>query len=163
MAGAGLNPNTVGPSGRDLLGKAIPLVRPFRSRFAWVLTAALLAAGLAAVEPLVVKRLFDELGGTPAPLKLLWALLTLLAVLIAREGLVAYRDAGAGQIRAGVHSAVTRATVSHLHTRPLSQHRESAGAVIAKMDRGINGAMSPSRTSPSTSCHLSSTWPLRSP
>jgi ATP-binding cassette subfamily B protein len=131
----------VGTPGRDLLDKVIPLVRPFGSRFAWVLTAALLAAALAAVEPLVVKRLFDELGGTHAQFNLLWVLVALLAVLVARECLVAYRDAGAGQIRAGVHSAVTRATVSHLHALPLSQHRESAGAVIAKMDRGINGAI----------------------
>jgi ATP-binding cassette subfamily B protein len=132
---------TVGPSGRDLLDKAIPLVSPFGSRFARVLMAALIAAALAAVEPLVIKRLFDELSGTHTPMNLLWVLLTLLAVLVAREGLAAYRDAGAGQIRAGVHSAVTRATVSHLHALPLSQRRESAGAVIAKMDRGINGAI----------------------
>jgi ATP-binding cassette subfamily B protein len=132
---------TVGPFGRDLLDKVIPFVRPFGSRFAWVLTAALVAAALAAVEPLVVKRLFDELDGAHTGVNLLWVLLTLLAVLVAREVLVAYRDAGAGQIRAGVHSAVTRAAVSHLHALPLSQHRESAGAVIAKMDRGINGAI----------------------
>src|SRR5581483_2723514 len=47
----------------------------------------------------------------------------------------------ANEIRAGVHSAVTRATVIHLHALPLSSHRESAGTVIAKMDRGINGAI----------------------
>jgi ATP-binding cassette subfamily B protein len=128
-------------SARDLFGKALVYVRPFGSRFARVLTAALLAAAFAAVEPLVVKRLFDELSGTNRPTNLLWVLLTLFAVLVAREGLIAYRDAGAGQIRAGVHSAVTRATVSHLHALPLSQHRESPGAVIAKMDRGINGAI----------------------
>jgi ATP-binding cassette subfamily B protein len=106
-----------------------------------VLTVALLAAALAATEPLIIKRLFDELGGGRARTDLLVALLALLAVSVTREALSAYRDAGAGGIRAGVHSAATRATVSHLHARPLASHREGAGAVIAKMDRGINGAI----------------------
>jgi ATP-binding cassette subfamily B protein len=128
-------------SGRHLLDKALPLVRPFGSRFATVLAVALLVAALAAAEPLVVKALFDELGGPRVAGRLVGALLALLGVTVAREALGAYRDAGAGLIRAGVHGAVTRATVSHLHALPLSSHPESAGATVAKMDRGINGAI----------------------
>ncbi len=131
-----------GASSRRIFDTALPLVRPFAARFAGVLTLALLAAVVGAVEPLVMRRLFDELGGPRVPASLAHALFGLLGLAVARDVLSALRDAGAGQIRTGVHNAITRAAVGRLHALPLSYHRrESVGALIAKMDRGINGAI----------------------
>jgi ATP-binding cassette subfamily B protein len=129
-------------SSRHLLERALPLVRPFGARFGRVLAVALLAAGLSAAEPLVVKGLLDELEGKRVAARLVWTLVALLGVSVARDALSGARDAGAGQIRTGVHNEATRAAVGRLHALPLSHHRrENVGAVIAKLDRGISGAI----------------------
>jgi len=46
-----------------LLRRALPFALPHRARLAAVVALALFVAALGAVEPLVLKRLFDELGG----------------------------------------------------------------------------------------------------
>ena len=130
------------PSARKLLLRARPLVMPFARPFVFVVLLALVSAVLAAGEPLLLKRLFDELGGGRAPRPLLVAIVSLLAFALGRELLGIRLDTSLWRVRIGVHYAMTRATVDRLHALPLEYHRnESVGGLMTKIDRGINGSV----------------------
>jgi ATP-binding cassette subfamily B protein len=99
-------------------------------------------AAIGAGEPLVMKRLFDELAGGRSHTRLTSALLALGAFFGARELLAAKLDMVVWRARIAVHFEVSRATIGHLHELPISYHgRETVGGLMTKIDRGINGAV----------------------
>jgi len=60
----------------------------------------------------------------------------------ARTLLAVPLDTATWRLRIAVHYDITRATVDRLHALPLSYHRrEGVGAIMTKMERGINGGI----------------------
>jgi ATP-binding cassette subfamily B protein len=118
-------------------------VSPHARALVAIVAMTIFAAGLSASEPLVLKALFDGLGARQT-LRTLAALAGLLsAVLLTKEVVGLHLDRSIWRVRIAVHEALTRSTVERLHDLSLSYHkRESVGGTMAKMDRGINGAVS---------------------
>lgn len=137
------SPQSSCASARALLARTGPFVRPHRGKLLASVTLALVVASLGACEPLVTKRLFDELAGRRSPSALTWALVLLGAFLGARELLTAKLDVAVWRARIGVQDEITRATIGQLHDLPIAYHaRETVGGLMTKIDRGINGAIS---------------------
>jgi len=122
------------------LRRAGAFIGPYRITAAVLFVLALLIAGINAVEPLVLKYLFDDFhrGGR------MRALLTGTGVLI---GLALVRELVTGtsnwltwRMRLGLQHDLLRATVDRLHLLPLSFHQaHGVGATMTRLDRGIQG------------------------
>ena len=123
------------------LRRALEFLRPFRTA---IITGAALAATIGAinaVEPLVLKSVFDAISGHAQRLPAIVSLLLVLALL---------RELGMGtaswmtwRTRLGVHHALLDATMSRLHLLPPSLHRErGVGAVTARLDRSLHALVS---------------------
>lgn len=115
---------------------------PFWRPLVAVAVLAIVGALLFAAEPLVLKLLFDEIGGAariPAAAVLLGALGGLLLV---REALNAGLDWLVWRVRLSVNYRMLGETVHRLHHLPLAHHREeNVGAVMTKVERGITGSL----------------------
>ncbi len=126
-----------------LLRKVAPYFHGCRARLIGLLALAICTASIAALEPLVLKQLFDgfvDRVGLGASSR---ALLLLGALLLGREALAMVQDRVFWRVRLGVNFRLLEATVERLHTLPLSYHRDqSVGATMTRIERGISGAMS---------------------
>ena len=120
--------------------RALAFVRPFRGIVGVILGLTLGGAALSAVEPLLLKYLFDQLGGGGTLQKVGLAVGGLLAVGLGHEAILALSSWLSWRVRLGVHDGLLEATVERLHSLPLAFHREeSVGGIMTKLDRGIQG------------------------
>jgi ATP-binding cassette subfamily B protein len=127
------------------LWRSVRRISPFflshRSSLIAVVSMGVLGASLAAVEPLLMKQLFDAfLSGRGEP----WLVFaTLLGVLLATEGIGALREWLTWRVRLAVDFALMHETIERLHALPLSYHRDqTVGATMTRIERGIAGCMS---------------------
>lgn len=119
------------------LRRAIGFVRPYRSTIAAILSLTLAVGALNALEPLVLKRIFDVLGDHH---QIIGAVLLLFMLGAGRELLSALSNWLTWRTRLRLHYALLDATVSRLHLLPVSFHRErGVGETMTRMDRGIQG------------------------
>ncbi|BDG07477.1 ABC transporter ATP-binding protein [Anaeromyxobacter paludicola] len=133
-------PGTSSDPGYRLVRRGMRFLWPFRGAALAILGLALLGAALNAAEPLVLKRIFDALGG-PGAARALVSGLGLLGILsLSREAALALSNWLSWHTRLKVHFAITEATVDRLHGLPISFHRqEPVGAVMQRLERGIQG------------------------
>lgn len=125
------------------LARIAPFVLPQRTLVAGAVALGACAACLSAVEPLVLKLLFDQIVGSSQLSKLLTPFSALVLLLLLVEVLGAGRERLAWRARVAVDFSLMQATVERLHSLPLSYHREqSVGATMTKIERGIAGCMS---------------------
>ncbi|HEX5661151.1 MAG TPA: ABC transporter ATP-binding protein [Polyangiales bacterium] len=100
------------------------------------------AACLSAIEPLVLKLLFDQIVGSSRLEKLLVPFAALASLMVATEVLNTARERLVWRARLAVDFSLMQATVERLHSLPLAYHREqSVGATMTKIERGIAGCM----------------------
>jgi ATP-binding cassette subfamily B protein len=131
-----------GPSLVSLLRRARPFVAPFRASFVASLGLASATAVLSALEPLVLKKLFDALAVHPSVSIVLSLVGVFVVVLLAREVLTAILDWLVWRVRVGVNYEMTKATISRLHSLPLAYHQQhGVGELMTKVERGINGTV----------------------
>lgn len=121
--------------------RLLSLVGPHRPIIAVLLALALAGAGLGVLEPLLLKVFFDALaaGAWRGP-----ALATgaLLGLALAKELLSAASNWLTWRTRLAIHHRLLEITVGRLQTLPVSFHqKESVGAVMTKLDRGIQGLL----------------------
>ncbi|TAK06890.1 MAG: ABC transporter ATP-binding protein [Candidatus Manganitrophaceae bacterium] len=115
-------------------------VRPFRRVVCFILALTLGGAALSAVEPLVLKYLFDQLGSGGKFQNVGLAVGGLLLLGLGHEAILALSSWLTWRVRLGVHYGLLEATVDRLHSLPLTFHREeSVGGIMTKLDRGIQG------------------------
>ncbi|MFW6078172.1 MAG: ABC transporter ATP-binding protein [Gemmatimonadota bacterium] len=120
--------------------RVMEFVRPYRWRIVVILALTLTVSGLNAVEPLVMKYLFDELVGDDAMRALVLGIAGLIGIGFSREVVGGLSNWLTWRVRIGVQYGLLEATVGRLHSLPLSYHgEESVGAIMTKLDRGING------------------------
>jgi len=99
-------------------------------------------AGLAALEPLIMKQLFDAFLTSKSFAGPMVPFLALIGVLLLAELLNGVREWMVWRARLGIDFALMQATVDRLHSLPLSYHRDqSVGATMTKIERGIAGCM----------------------
>ena len=120
--------------------RALGYLRPYRRTIVFILLLVLASASLSALEPLVLKGIFDQLGSADARRSVLLGVGLLVVMGLLREALGAASNWLTWRTRIQVHFALNEATVSRLHRLPLSFHRqEGVGALMTRMDRGLQG------------------------
>lgn len=105
-----------------------------------ILALALVGAGLNALEPLVMMRIFDGIGAGGAAHALLVWIGALLAIAVVREISTARSSWLYWRLRQALHYTLLEVIVTRLHSLPISYHREQGvGGTMTRLDRGING------------------------
>jgi ATP-binding cassette subfamily B protein len=117
-------------------------------RFAWpqrntifaIVGLMLVTATINAIEPLVLKFLFDELAAQRHLSVLLTGLGILAAFAIGREAMDATSNWLTWRTRIGLQYTLLESTVGKLHKMPLRMQRsEGVGAIMTRLDRSIQG------------------------
>ncbi|WP_227026977.1 ABC transporter ATP-binding protein [Corallococcus soli] len=131
-------PNPPVPSAS--LWRAMAYLRPHRGAVAFILLLVLTSASLSALEPLVLKYIFDQLGDQGAVRAVLLGVGGLVLLGLVREVLASTSNWLTWRTRIHVHYSLNEATVTRLHRLPLSFHREEGvGAIMTRLDRGMQG------------------------
>lgn len=100
----------------------------------------LVVAALNAVEPLLLKYIFDILSEGRGMRPLMATVTVLLLVGVGREVIGAACNWLTWKSRLGIHYGLLEATVGRLHRMPLRMQRsEGVGAILTRLDRGIQG------------------------
>ena len=125
---------------RGRFRRALQFAFPYRRAVAIIFVVTLVVAAINAAEPIILKYIFDDIQenkGISALLQWVWILAGLA---IGRELLNALSNWLTWHTRLGIHYALLEATVGRLHRMPLKlQRSEGVGAIIAKLDRSIQG------------------------
>lgn len=125
---------------RSRVRRGLGYVRPYSGSVVAILAMTLVVSAANSVEPLVMKYLFDHLGGDPEARALLVGVVGLLALGLGREVVGGVSNWLTWKVRIGVQYDLMSQTVGRLHTLPLTYHRgESVGGIMTKLDRGVNG------------------------
>lgn len=128
------------PSPRGRLRRSLNYLRPFRGAVAAILGLVLVIGALNALEPLILKSIFDELGGGRRWQDIALGVGVLVAAGLLRDGLGAVSNWLTWRTRISVHYSLMEETVGRLHRLPLSFHREEGvGATLTRLERGIQG------------------------
>ncbi len=129
-------------TGFQLTLRSLEFVRPYRRTLIAVTCLALVLAALSAVDPLVMKYLFDQLGAGTGLSKFSLAIAALVVLEIARSGLQAWLGVLSWDVRLGVDYTVRERVMSKLNSLPMSFHqRETIGATMNRINAGINGCV----------------------
>ena len=129
---------------RRLWTRAAPYFGPFRRHVAEIAALSLVVAVMGVIEPLVMKRIVDALGGAMAHAAVRTAILHSVVALV---GLEIVRAALAGRItvrtwdvRLGLDFEIRRDVVGALNRLPMSYHQEgSVGGLLLKVNQHIPG------------------------
>jgi ATP-binding cassette subfamily B protein len=117
------------------LRRAWQFVAPFRGQVAGVVALALVVAALGAAEPLVMRRLFDSLGGG-ARGPLLAALGVLAAIELARAAIGVASTELTWRVRLGVDLVLRERILEKLTTASVDYHQaEGVGGTTTKVNQ----------------------------
>lgn len=124
------------------LKRALLFVAPHKGALAIVMCMTLTVAALGAVEPLVMKYIFDKLG-TKVTATLLTGVAMLIGLNVAREAIGGVSNWLTWRVRLDINYELLDAIVGRLHSLPMTFHREeTVGGIMTKLDKGINGLVS---------------------
>ncbi|HET6578790.1 MAG TPA: ABC transporter ATP-binding protein [Gemmatimonadales bacterium] len=120
--------------------RSLEFVRPFRRPLGTVLTLALTLSALSALDPLVMKYLFDQLGRAGGAHGFAMAIAALLGLEALRAVLQWWLGIRSWDVRLGVEYTLRERVVGKLNTLPLTFHeREGVGGTINRINQGITG------------------------
>jgi|SoiMethySBSTD1v2_1073268.scaffolds.fasta_scaffold16043_2 ATP-binding cassette, subfamily B, bacterial len=122
------------------LRQAVHFAFPQRRAIIAIMMLTLTVAAVNAVEPLIVKAMFDSLTGHQAVSSLVLAIAALAGCAVLRELMDGTSNWLTWRTRIGLQYALLEATVGKLHTMPLRiQRSEGVGAIMTRLDRSIQG------------------------
>lgn len=126
------------PRGR--FGRAMVFAASHKRSVVIIFVLTLLIAAINATEPIIMGWIFNWIGGDK-DMASLWRGVALLAGLaVSREVFTGVSNWLTWETRLGIHYRLLEATVGRLHRMPLKlQRSEGVGAIIAKLDRSIQG------------------------
>jgi ATP-binding cassette, subfamily B, bacterial len=121
---------------RDVAGFAVPQWRTIG-----IIIALMLAiAGINAIEPLLLKLIFDGLGTSADLRPLLVGVAGFAAIVMTRELMEGSANWLTWRTRIGLQYDLLEATIGKLHSMPLHvQRSEGVGAIMTRLDRSIQG------------------------
>jgi ATP-binding cassette, subfamily B, bacterial len=133
---------STGKSSHRRLRWVLPFVRPNVATLGIILILSLAAAAASSIEPLILKSVFDELGGG-APEVVVRGVLFLGALILLREVVEFATNWLTWRTRLRLHFSLLDACVDRLHRLPISYHQErGVGSTMTRLDRGIQGFLS---------------------
>ncbi len=122
------------------LHQAVQFAFPQRYALALIIALMLAAAAINAIEPLIVKWIFDALTLLHELRPLVVSLSVLAVIILAREVMDAAAHWLTWRTRIGLQYALLEATIGKLHKMPLDiQRSEGVGALMTRLDRSIQG------------------------
>jgi ATP-binding cassette, subfamily B, bacterial len=129
---------------RRLWHRAAPYFRPFRAHIAEIALLSVLVAVVGVIEPLVMKRIVDALGGgvshAAVRTAVLHSVLALIGLEVVRAALAGRVTVRTSDVRLGVDFQVRRDVVGALNRLPVSYHQEgSVGSLVLKVNQHIPG------------------------
>lgn len=128
------------PAAPGRMRRALIFAAPFRGTVIAITVLTLIVAALNAGEPLVLKKIFDDLGGHRSTTLLLEGVAILGGLALLREIGNSLSNWMTWRTRLGIHFLLLESTVSKLHRMPLRvQRSEGVGAIMTKLDRSIQG------------------------
>ena len=120
--------------------RSLEFVGPYTRPLVVVLALALILAALSAVDPLIMKYLFDQLGRADGAHAFAAAMAVLVALELVRAALQWWLGVLSWDVRLGVEYRVRERVVSKLNRLPLAYHQcETVGGTMNRMNQGING------------------------
>src|SRR5919107_4506051 len=123
------------PSALALACRSLDFVRPERRRLAGVLCLALLLSGLSALDPLLMKYLFDQLGQPGGGSRFAFGMAVLLGLELLRAGLQAVMSLWSWDVRLAVDFRVRERIISKLNSLPISFHQgEGVGGTMNRIN-----------------------------
>jgi ATP-binding cassette, subfamily B, bacterial len=126
-----------------LAKKALPFVHPFRWGILSIVALTLVTAAMDAVEPLLMKFLFDGLVGDDPMRALALALGGLLGLAVARQVMGWMLNVLMWRTQVRVNYGIQRTMVDRMYSLPLAfQQNQTVGGLATKMDRGLGGLSS---------------------
>jgi ATP-binding cassette, subfamily B, bacterial len=129
-------------TGFQLILRSLEFVRPYRRTLISVTCLALLLAAFSAVDPLLMKYLFDQLSAGTGLSKFSLAMGTLVVLEIVRAGLQAWLGVLSWDVRLGVDYTVRERVMGKLNSLPMSFHQgETIGATMNRINAGIAGCV----------------------
>src|SRR3954453_21935802 len=128
------------PTGKPRrLHDAVRFAFPQRHAIAAIAVLTLTVAAISAVEPLILKAIFDELTAQRGRI-LVWSIAALGGLALLREVLEGTANWLTWRTRIGLQYALLEATIGKLHKMPLGlQRSEGVGATMTRLDRSIQG------------------------
>ena len=128
------------PSSGGSLRRARVFLEPHRHRGLAVAGLSALLAAAGALQPLVLKYVFDGLAGGAGMRPVLVGVWLLALLALVRESLAAASNWLVWRVRLSVHQDLLEATLGKLHTLPVEFHRrEGVGGLLTRLDRSITG------------------------
>jgi ATP-binding cassette, subfamily B, bacterial len=126
------------PAGR--IARAMVFATAHKKSVAIIFVLTLFIAAINATEPIIMGRIFNEIGHDKNLRSLFRGVGLLAGLALAREIFTAISTWLTWDTRLGIHYRLLEATVGRLHRMPLKlQRSEGVGAIIAKLDRSIQG------------------------
>jgi len=120
--------------------RAAVFVRTKRLAIVVILGISLVVAAVNAIEPLVLRYLFDGLLEASAARALAVGVALLALLGLSRELLGGLANWLTWRVRLRVHYVLLEAVVGRIHSLPLDYHREeTVGGLMTRLDRGISG------------------------
>ncbi|WP_224999137.1 ABC transporter ATP-binding protein [Cesiribacter sp. SM1] len=122
------------------ISRALGYAKSERRYILIVLFCALTVAAIGVAEPLLMRHIFDSLGSKSSLDQVLITAAGLVAMAFMKEAISARSNYLTWRTRLSIHQGLLSATVERLHRLPLeNQRREGIGAIMTKLDRGIQG------------------------
>ncbi|MBE0599450.1 MAG: ABC transporter ATP-binding protein [Desulfuromonadales bacterium] len=122
------------------LKRAMRFAQPHRTVVVMILILTFAVAATNALEPLVMKFIFDGLGEDGTLQTIVAGVLMLVVLALGREITGGVSNWLSWRTRIGIHYALLDVTVGKLHRLPHDLHRrEGVGAIMTRLDRGIQG------------------------
>ena len=129
-------------TGFELAKRSLQFVRPYRRTLTGVTSLALLLAALSAVDPLLMKYLFDALEHGTGMARLGMIMSGLVVLELARAGLQAWLGVLSWDVRLGVDYTMRERVMGKLNSLPMSFHQgETIGATMNRINAGITGCV----------------------
>ncbi len=127
-------------NGLQLARRSLQFVRPYCRPLSGVIALALVLAALSAIDPLIMKYLFDELQRRSGLAALGLIVGGMVVLELIRAGLQAWLGILSWDVRLGVEYTVREQVVSKLNSLPISFHqREGVGGTMNRVNQGISG------------------------
>ncbi|MBV9151030.1 MAG: ABC transporter ATP-binding protein [Alphaproteobacteria bacterium] len=124
------------------LQRSASFAQPYRHAIAAIFALTLFTAGVSAIEPLILKQIFDALSGPAVFADVAGGAAVLFLLVLVREIASARSNWLSWRTRLAIHEWLLGLAVGKLQSMPLREQRsEGVGGLVTRLDRAIQGVL----------------------